>query len=343
VAYRVSLVAIKHTNRPSDFKLRVQMPINGPKTLAVKNKSVNDSANATIAGACLFRLGQYIKDKLISPTGDLLSRALATRKRPGASATGIDQQYLELLKKCLTFILYGERYLDILDNGVPRIINPQPSHLQMRIEGHDWPGLADTMIGLKRLDNLQSCAEAVLANHIPGDFIECGVWRGGASILLRGILKARSVTDRRVWVADSFQGLPAPNPERFPADAGSDLHTFEYLAVSLEEVKKNFNRYGLLDDQVHFLKGWFRDTLPTLSHQKWSLVRLDGDMYESTMDALQNLYPNLCYGGYIIIDDYGCVPACRRAVDDYREMHGIREPICAIDWTGVFWQRELLR
>jgi hypothetical protein len=319
------------------------MTINSPKTLAVENVSVNDSVNATIAEVCLFRLGQYIKDNLICPVGYLLSRVLATRKPPGGSARGIDKQYLDLLKKCLTFMLYGERYLDILDNGVPRIINPQPSHLQMRIEGHDWPGLADTMIGLKRLDNLQSCAEAVLANQVPGDFIECGVWRGGASIFLRGILKAHSVTDRRVWVADSFQGLPTPNPERFPADSGSDLHTFEYLAVSLEEVKENFNRYGLLDDQVCFLKGWFCDTLPTLSNQKWSLVRLDGDMYESTMNALENLYPNLSSGGYIIVDDYGCVPACRQAVEDYRETHGIREKICPIDWTGVFWQRELPR
>lgn len=283
---------------------------------------------------------KYIDDKLVSRARELLSRVFTTHKPPNVFARGIDRQYLDLLKKCLTFMLYGESYLDILDNGVPRIISPEPCHLQMRIEGHDWPSLADTMIGLKRLDSLQVCAEAVLANHVPGDFIECGVWRGGASIFLRGVLKAHCVTDRRVWVADSFEGLPLPSPGRFPADAGSDLHTFQYLAVPLEEVKRNFSRYGLLDDQVCFLKGWFRDTLPTLSDQKWSLVRLDGDMYESTMNGLENLYPNLSHGGYIIIDDYGCVPACRQAVDDYREMHGIREKICSVDWTGVFWQRD---
>jgi hypothetical protein len=316
------------------------MTVDRPEALVLTNRAVNDSIEGGIESKRLIRLVQYIDDTLISRARELWSRMVARRKPPNPCVGGIDNQYLDLLKKCLTFTLYGEGYLDILDNGVPRIIHPQPSDLQMRIEGHDWPGLADTMIGLKRLDNLQACAEAVLANHVPGDFIECGVWRGGASIFLRGVLKAHSVPDRRVWVADSFEGLPAPSPDKFPADAGSDLHTFEYLAVPLEEVKRNFKRYSLLDDQVCFLKGWFRDTLPTLSDQTWSLVRLDGDMYESTMNALENLYPNLSCGGYIIIDDYGCVPACRRAVDDYREMHGIRETICAIDWTGVFWQRE---
>ncbi len=122
-------------------------------------------------------------------------------------------------------------------------------------------------------------------------------------------------------------------------DAESWFHTQEALAVSLEQVKSNFSRYGLLDEQVRFLKGWFRDTLPTTSGRRWAVIRLDGDMYESTMDGLVHLYANLSPGGYIIIDDYGAVPACRQAVHDYRERHGVREEIRPIDWTGVFWQR----
>lgn len=117
-------------------------------------------------------------------------------------------------------------------------------------------------------------------------------------------------------------------------------HTVNFLAASLEEVKRNFSRYGLLDDQVHFLQGWFHDTLPTISNQQWAVVRVDGDMYESTMDALVNLYPNLSAGGYIIIDDYGAIPACHQAVHDYRDAHSIREEIRPIDWTGVYWKRE---
>ena len=251
--------------------------------------------------------------------------------------------YLDLMKRCLTYLIYGEVYLDRYDRAKPgelNLIHPQPSNLEMRTEGRDWPTIADTMIGLKRLDNLQFCVEDLLANNVPGDLIETGVWRGGASIFMRAILEAHGVKDKLVWVADSFQGLPPPNSDKYPADTGDMHHTVNFLAASLEEVKRNFSRYGLLDGQVHFLQGWFRDTLSTISNQQWAVVRVDGDMYESTMDALVNLYPNLSTGGYIIIDDYGAIPACHQAVHDYRDAHGIREEIRPIDWTGVYWKRE---
>src|SRR5579872_440882 len=134
---------------------------------------------------------------------------------------------------------------------------------------------------------------------------------------MRAILQAHGAQDRKVYVADSFEGLPAPDPEKYPADAGDNHHTFDHLAVSLEQVKENFTRYGLLDDQVCFIKGWFRDTLPTLRDKQWAVVRLDGDMYESTHDGLTNLYPNLAVGGYLIVDDYGAVKGCRQAIEDF--------------------------
>jgi O-methyltransferase len=95
----------------------------------------------------------------------------------------------------------------------------------------------------------------------------------------------------------------------------------------------------LLDDQVTFVKGWFRDTLPTLRDHTWSVLRLDGDLYESTMDALVNLYPGLAPRGWIIVDDYE-IPACAQAVDDYRQKEGVSEPILRIDWTGICWQKQ---
>ena len=87
------------------------------------------------------------------------------------------------------------------------------------------------------------------------------------------------------------------------------------------------------------LEGWFKDTLPTVADRTWAVIRLDGDMYESTMDALTNLYPQLSPGGFLIVDDYGFEP-CRQAVADYRAAHGIDEPIEEIDWLGAFWRRE---
>jgi hypothetical protein len=233
--------------------------------------------------------------------------------------------YLDLMKRCLI-------------NSIYRETEESFDHL-IREEGRDWPSNAHTMIGLKRLDNLEYCIEEIITNQIPGDLIETGVWRGGATIFMRAMLKAFEETQRCVWVADSFEGLPPPNPDKYPADAGDQFHTRRELAVSHDEVQQNFERYGLLDNQVKFLKGWFRESLPKAPIHKLALIRLDGDMYESTMDALVNLYPKLSSGGYLIVDDYGAVDACRQAIDDYRNMHCIRDEIITVDWTGVYWKR----
>ena len=198
---------------------------------------------------------------------------------------------------------------------------------------------AHTMIGMKRLANVRTCVEQVLADGIPGDLIETGVWRGGATIFMRAILKAHGIADRVVWVADSFAGLPPPSTACYPHDEGIRLHQFPQLAVPLERVRENFRRYGLLDDQVRFLKGWFRDTLPTAPIGRLAVARLDGDLYESTIQALDALYPKVSPGGFVIVDDYGNVAACRQAVHDFRAGHGIDDAIQRIDWGGVYWRR----
>ncbi|HEY0078609.1 MAG TPA: TylF/MycF family methyltransferase [Pyrinomonadaceae bacterium] len=241
------------------------------------------------------------------------------------------QLYLDLMKRVLTNFIYED---DNAGMGHPPRFDPH-----LRENGMDWPSQAHTMVGRKRLDNIQFCAEAALRDGVPGDFVEAGVWRGGSTIFMRAILQAYGITDRNVWVADSFQGLPPPDPARYPQDAGDEHHKIDFLAVSLEEVRRNFERYGLLDSQVRFLKGWFSETLPEAPIERIALLRLDGDMYESTMDILTHLYPKLSVGGYCIVDDYKAVPACRPAVDDYRREHGITEEIVEIDWAGVYWQR----
>lgn len=195
------------------------------------------------------------------------------------------------------------------------------------------------MIGQVRLRNLRRLAQQVVVEGVPGDFIETGVWRGGACILMRSVLKAYGLSDRRVFVADSFEGLPPPNPGSYPADAGDVHFQFEELAVSIDQVKANFAKYDLLDEQVVFLKGWFKDTLPTAPIEQLAILRLDGDMYESTMDALRNLYDKVSPGGFVIVDDYGCVAGCRLAVTDFRRERGIADPIIDIDGWGVYWRK----
>jgi O-methyltransferase len=201
-----------------------------------------------------------------------------------------------------------------------------------------WPDIAETMIGLARLDQLQVAVEDILAKGVPGDLIETGVWRGGACIFTRGVLAVHQVTDRVVWVADSFQGLPRPSGDYSVDREGFAFWEEPDLAISQEEVEKNFAKYGLLDGQARFLKGWFKDTLPTAPIDQLSILRLDGDMYESAIQTLDALHGKVSAGGYVIVDDYGSTPNCRAAVDDFRDEHGITAPITTIDRDGVYWQ-----
>jgi hypothetical protein len=242
--------------------------------------------------------------------------------------------YLDLLKKCLARVLFPDRSLR------PDLMSTTGQLLAERKEGRDWPTEAETMVGLRRLENLQSCVIDVIETGTPGDLVEAGAWRGGAAILMRAVLKAYGDSQRRVFVADSFQGLPHPDAAKYPHDAGDVHHELTpYLGVPLEEVQANFARYGLLDDQVRFLPGWFKDTLPSAPVDRIAVLRLDGDMYESTMDGLTNLYDKVSDFGFIIIDDYGALPNCRAAVEDFRQARAITEPIQRIDWTGAFWQK----
>ncbi|MFM8238643.1 MAG: TylF/MycF/NovP-related O-methyltransferase [Actinomycetota bacterium] len=272
----------------------------------------------------------------------------ATRRDPFGSAVPLRDRYIELVKRAVTHLLY--RPIDVwadenaygdseeLREAVLREwADPDFDPANVRIEGRDYPLFGQTMVGLQRVENVQFCVESVLAEGVPGDLIETGVWRGGVTILMRAILEAWDDRSRSVWVADSFAGLPAPDAA-FPADSGSLFYTLDSLAISREEVARNFDLYGLLDDQVVFVEGWFKDTLPSLRDRTWSVLRLDGDMYESTYEVLENLYPGLSPGGYCIVDDYKFEP-CRQAVNDYREAHGIAEPIEMIDWLGAFWRR----
>ena len=266
----------------------------------------------------------------------------------------IQKLYLDLIKRCLTNYIYADsevfpftpkkniikrKMVEFLNERGFRLVRPRPADITKRVTGQDRSPVAHTMIGLRRLENIQHCIESVISENIPGDFIETGVWRGGATIFMRAVLKAYDVIDRVVWVADSFEGCPAPDPGKYPEDKNDTLFTSRELAIPLEKVKENFSLYGLLDDQVKFLKGWFKDTLPGAPIGKLSLIRLDGDMYGSTIDALSNLYPRLSVGGYVIVDDYGAMETCRKAVADFREKHGIRDEIVTVDWTGVYWRR----
>jgi O-methyltransferase len=264
--------------------------------------------------------------------------------------------YLDLLKKCLTRFIFeerGERYRPRRGGWRRLVFEPCERLLaargleivrrvsfdsEARAEGRDWPAEAETMVGLRRLDNLEHCIEEVVRSRVPGDLIETGVWRGGAAIFMRAVLKASGDTERVVWAADSFEGLPKPNAGFYPHDEGDAHWNQRSLAVTLGEVSGNFARYGLLDERVRFLPGWFSETLPSARIRRLAVLRLDGDMYESTIVALRALYPKVSIGGYVIVDDYA-LANCKAAVDQFRAEGGITEPMERVDWTCVFWRK----
>jgi O-methyltransferase len=264
--------------------------------------------------------------------------AVAVQTSPAPSTP--EEMYLDLLKKTLTRAQTVGRYTPRHLLGVGRFeiaehvpTNPEGylegggSNLEMRQED------AETMVGTRQLDNIQFCVTDVVKRHIPGDVIECGAWRGGVTILMRAVLRAYGDTEKSVWVADSFEGLPKPITQ-----VDSNLEQ-GMMAVSLQEVQENFARYGLLDDRVRFLKGYFNKSLPTAPITKLSVLRADGDLYQSQLDVLNNLYPKLSVGGYAIIDDYFELSGCKRAVDEYRQDHNITEEIRRTDDEGIYWQK----
>lgn len=267
-----------------------------------------------------------------------------------APAAGL---YLDLLKRCLVNVIYRDEPV------------PTPWHrvaefdLEARLAGRDWPSQAHTMIGLRRLDHLQSLAEDVLRRGVPGDLMEAGVGRGGAAILMRGVLAAHGDAGRRVWAADSFRGFPtggeggvtarsfrSPELVRGVAELAADPGALTALAArfgrgtSLAEVRDHFARYGLLDDRVRFLEGWFRDTLPAAPIGRLALLRVDADLYDPTLSALTWLHPRLSRGGYAVVDDYGTFAECREAVHDYLAAAGVEAALERVDGEAVFWRKE---
>jgi len=260
--------------------------------------------------------------------------------------------YIDLIKRCVLNIPYVDAELNPIQPygslrkailTVFKSANIQLAHLrrgnyERRIAGHDFSDIAHSMLSLKRLDNVQMCVETILRDNIAGDLIETGVMRGGTVILMRAILRAHGVRDRTVWAADSFEGLPSPNPKDYPADAGAAWHLRPLTEAGVEHVRRNFERYDLLDDQVKFLPGWFRDTLPKAPIKRLAVLRLDGDLYESTMGALVPLYPKVTSGGFVIVDDYN-LSMCREAVHDYRQRMSINEDIIPIDDAGAYWRK----
>jgi len=265
-------------------------------------------------------------------------------------------RYFDLLKRALSGSIYEESAWAILEpdnrpglrgrirTAILRafqrrglmVVRKQAYDDRRRELGQDWPMVGLTMVGHKRLENIRSCIETVIADNIPGDFVECGVWRGGASIYAKALFDALGASDRKVWLADSFEGMPIRKTEEDRLDL--DLSWLKYLAVTQDQVAANFRRFAALDDNVRFIKGWFSESLTGAPIDTIAVLRLDGDYYTSTMAPLTSLYRKVSPGGFVIIDDYNVFAGCRRAVTEFRAAHGISAELVPIDDYAVYWR-----
>ena len=245
--------------------------------------------------------------------------------------------YIDLLAKTLTASIYDESAWQIIEETNDQnhlVLAANEFKAEERERGRDWPLFGYTMVGHLRLENIKKCIIDISRNNIEGDVLEAGAWRGGASMYARAVLNAFGLSNKTLWVADSFEGMPKP---KNPKD-GWDLSDNNYLSVSLNQVRKNFTRFNLLNENVKFLKGWFNETLPHAPIEKLCLLRLDGDMYHSTMDTLNSMYAKVSSGGYVIVDDYNSWPACKRAIQEFRTNHKINNDMIVVDDTCVYWQ-----
>eukprot|EP00959_Pyramimonas_sp_CCMP1952_P375612 7866949-Pyramimonas_sp.AAC.1 len=207
-----------------------------------------------------------------------------------------------------------------------------------------------TMVSTPRILNVRDAALDVIRRGIPGDFVETGTWKGGCSIVMRAVnLVFGDITCRGNWLFDTFNGLPRHTIKDLDVDTlgpGGALRKMDpegsyRFEGGVDTVKRHF--ISLLGDgfmNLHFQVGVFKDTLHAANIDKISVLRLDGDMYSSTMDVLQTLYDRVESGGYVIIDDYGHWPQCKKAVHDFFDVQrnmDIHTLLRKVDYTAYFF------
>jgi hypothetical protein len=295
-------------------------------------------------------LPQYGDVQLLEPPEKWVKVLLSRMEWLDTLTTGNDDRlpleraratYLEMLKAYVSGVVYGkeERSVPPGTHTGKKKLKVSQLNLGTRSSGAEWAYMGYTMVGSKRLDNIRDLLFDVMKNDIKGDYIETGVWRGGASIFARGLMRAYNQSSRRSYVCDSFHGLPPGNASIAKRDKGWD--NTPYLEVAAERVAGHFRESGTLDPNVIFAKGFFNDTMKPLRPviNDLAIMRLDGDMYESTVDVLYNLYDRLSVGGFVIMDDWFGFPS-KLACEDFFKAHGMSPHIIAIDAASAYWQKK---
>jgi len=199
-----------------------------------------------------------------------------------------------------------------------------------------------TMTSVERMYSLYKSVEYVTKNSIPGDFVECGVWKGGSAMVILLTLMKHNIKDRKLYLYDTYEGMPKPGKEDINFLGASAIDRWnektkkgklKWADVGLNEVKDYLKLSGYPMNKLIFVKGMVENTIPETVPEKISVLRLDTDWYDSTKHELENLYPLLSKGGILIIDDYGHYKGSRKATDDYMEKNKIPFFLSRVDYT----------
>lgn len=191
-----------------------------------------------------------------------------------------------------------------------------------------------TLTSPERIVALANAVDWLIDEKIPGDFVECGVWRGGSMMAVARCLLRRNATDRDLYLFDTFEGITAPTPKDHDLHGQPALPRFlqtrinedssTWCRATIDDVERNLARTWYPPERVHLVKGRVEDTLPATEPHQIAMLRLDTDWYESTRHELVHLWPKLVSGGICIADDYGHWAGHRKAIDEYLEDNGIR-------------------
>lgn len=205
-----------------------------------------------------------------------------------------------------------------------------------------------TMASSRRLANVYQLSKLVETHKLEGAFVECGVWKGGCIAVMAYVAKKVN-SNRKIWLFDSFEGLPEPNKkdgakalEYAQGRSSGKLEPINQCVGPLDDVKEIFFSILKIDENnIVIRKGWFQDTLPIAKNEigPIAILRVDGDWYESTKCCLENLYDNVISNGYVIIDDYSHWEGCKKAVEEFFEDRNIKVKLNKIDYTGRFFQK----
>lgn len=203
-----------------------------------------------------------------------------------------------------------------------------------------------TMTSIERMYGMYKASEYILENKVEGAFVECGVWRGGSTMMGMDVVLAKNITDREFWMFDTFEGMSEPT-EKDIMHSGLDAkkewerlresqekESSDWCLASLDEVVRNVLKTGYPKDKIIPVQGKVEDTIPGKIPEKIALLRLDTDWYESTRHELEHLFPRLSVGGILIIDDYGCWQGAREAVDEYFSKQSSKIFFQRTDYTG---------